>query len=396
MASTTYEILNHRDPYGQFAKLTKRNQRKTGIYHAWEPQDRVQDENPLSERTRSAPEYSRERRLSMVQDQMDHSIAIHMPYGSGSDNPSFVPGHQQPDPSKRRTLPKPPSITNPTHDAIKSEGQVPMSSAQAIHRDPAELMEEQDAKFRGSYGRTIQPLGPGPEWRGKDPKMSGLSIAERPPWVGVTGEANAVFGDYIAPVLGRKERHDQQQQQFADRHFLQSLRIPEDPNVQWRTDKVRRKTMLESDMDADADLPDVFVRLLDHTRYPGAHRARFSADGVGMGIEGRREDTLHQEVIAGNGTITRNLEPEMDAPHKPIMPWDEDRMQPHAFYTQNINPEFSTADANEDQEMTHGVIGRLASELHKTHTRDGGDYETTQKTRQHWKTDDHHVRSWQK
>lgn len=395
MASTNYEMLNHRDPFGQLGKVTKRNQRKTGIFHAWEPQDRVQDHNPHSSRTMNAPEYSRERRLSMVQDQMDHSIAIHMPYGSGADNPE-LPGHQEPDESNRQTLPRPPSAINPTHDAIKAEGKVPMSSAQAIHRDPAELMEEQDAKFRAPYGRTIQPLGPGPEWKGKDPKMSGLSIAERPPWVGATGEANSVFGDYIAPVLGRKERHDQQMQQFADRHFLQSLRIPEDPNVQWRMDKVRRKTMLESDMDADADLPDVFVRLLDHTRYPGAHRARFSADGVGMGIEGRREDTLHQEVIAGNGIITRNLEPEMDAPHKPIMPWDEDRLQPHAFYTQNIDPNFSTADANEDHAMTHGVIGRLASELHKTHTRDGGDYEATQKLRQEWKTCDHHVRSWQK
>lgn len=322
----------------------------------------------------------------MIQDQLDHSVGIHIPHQSGADIA----------PSKaRRTLPPTPGAMRPEHDSIKAEAICPMSSAQAVHRDPDELYDEQDAKLAGPYGRTIIPLGPAPEWKGKDPKMSGLSIEERPPWVSITGEANPVFGDYIAPVLGNLERHRQQQQQFADRHFLQSLRIPEDPNVQWRMDKIRRKTMVESEADRDENMPDVFVRLMDHTRYPGAHRARFSADGIGMGIEGRRDDTMDQEVQAGNGTITRGIEPEIDAPNKPSLPWDRMRASKHAYYTKAINPNFSTADANEDHEMTHGTIGRLSSELHKTFTRDGGDYEAEQNKRAEFKVDPHFVRKWQ-
>jgi hypothetical protein len=280
-----------------------------------------------------------------------------------------------------------------------------MSSAQAVHCDPEDMMKDQDAKMSGMYGRTIQPLGPAAEWKGKDLKMAGLSNRARPPWASVTGEANHVFGEAIAPALGAWNRHQQNEQQFHDRHFLQSLRVPDDPNVQWRVDLVRQKTLMYEDV--DEDLPDVFSRLTDHTKYPGAHRARFSADGYGMGILGYRDDTSLEETIAGNAQITRNLEPEMDKPilsamdrdeNRPrlLMEWDENRLHPHAFYTQDINPNFSVADASEDPLMQPDQIyGRLAGQQHATNVRDEGDYGQTQKLRMSWNVDPHHAKVWQ-
>ena len=59
--------------------------------------------------------------------------------------------------------------------------------------------------------------------------------------------------------------------------------------------------------------------------YTGAHKQRFTTDGVGMGLEGRREDDEEKIVIAGGGRIVRDPDEEMDSPHKPILPWDAEK-----------------------------------------------------------------------
>lgn len=117
---------------------------------------------------------------------------------------------------------------------------------------------------------------------------------------------------------------------MRDKHLLESLRIPEDPNSSWRMEKIRAKTKNET---GDEDVPDVFIRLLDHRRYSGTHKHRFAADGQGKGLEGRRDDDLQQRVIAGQGMITRREEPEMDSPHKPVLPWDAKRADHQMYYT---------------------------------------------------------------
>ena len=57
------------------------------------------------------------------------------------------------------------------------------------------------------------------------------------------------------------------------------------------------------------DMPSVFRRLTDPKRFNGTHKHRFAEDGVGMGLEGRREDDSHQTVIAGKAVITRDIDP---------------------------------------------------------------------------------------
>ena len=68
---------------------------------------------------------------------------------------------------------------------------------------------------------------------------------ERPPWHPVAGGANSVLGADIEPALGKIERAEQQRQLWADRHLIQSLRVPEDPNSGWRLEPARRKHMLD-------------------------------------------------------------------------------------------------------------------------------------------------------
>jgi len=381
IAESNYEMNESRDPFG--AKIALTTTKRGSVVMYGEPKTET-----YSARTMGAGEYTKARRQSINMDLHGHTETVAKPHAV-----------------RRRTLPPTPAQHRPAHGDLEASAKCPMSSAQAVHRDPEEMMMEQDSKMGGPYSRTIQPLGPAAEWKGKDMKMAGLSNRERPPWASVTGEANHVFGENIAPALGAWNRHQQNEQQFHDRHFLQSLRVPDDPNVQWRIDQVRRKTSMYEDV--DEDLPDVFSRLTDHTKYPGAHRARFSADGFGMGILGYRTDTTLEETIAGNAQITRNMEPEMDKPimsamdrdeNRPrlLMEWDEDKLQPDAYYTHNIPSTWNVTDATEDPIMQPDQIyGRLAADKHATNVRDEGEYGATQRRRSSWNVDAHHVKAWQ-
>lgn len=131
-------------------------------------------------------------------------------------------------------------------------------------------------------------------------------IAERPPWQGTTSLAGAP----LLPVVGVDLRDHEQLQKPETKLFVSLLRT--DTPV----------ATAEPPPADDGELPSVYQRLTDHKTFSGAHKHRFSADGVGLGLEGRRDNTHMQNVIAGNGTITRDLEPEMDFPHRPLMAFD--------------------------------------------------------------------------
>ena len=64
------------------------------------------------------------------------------------------------------------------------------------------------------------------------------------------------------------------------------------------------------------------MRLTNPKNYNSTHKHRFSRDGVGLGLEGRRDDTTMNVLVAGQAQITRDTDPEMDTPHKPQLPWD--------------------------------------------------------------------------
>jgi len=51
--------------------------------------------------------------------------------------------------------------------------------------------------------------------------------------------------------------------------------------------------------------------------FTATHKHRFSGDGVGRGIDGRRDDEQLQTLIGGLAVITRETDPEMDTPCMP-------------------------------------------------------------------------------
>eukprot|EP00041_Stephanoeca_diplocostata_P006229 m.78599 g.78599 ORF g.78599 m.78599 type:complete len:239 (+) comp16246_c0_seq3:278-994(+) len=217
-----------------------------------------------------------------------------------------------------------------------------------------------------------------------------VSNAERPPWSQPNGGENTIHGSEIAPEVGRIERHKQNQKHFSDRHLLQSLRVHDDPNTEWRREKIQQKLAEEDD-----NLPSVFQRLTDPKRYSGTHRHRFDAAGKGRGIEGRRDDTEYNVNVTGKGTIIRDVDPEMDTPSKPRLSWDYNKLRPDAYYTSDMTRLHSVDEAFTDPEMTHGVYGKLAQEKMPVYERDGGEYEDVQRTRQSFGINRDSVKAWQ-
>jgi len=61
----------------------------------------------------------------------------------------------------------------------------------------------------------------------------------------------------------------------------------------------------------------IFDRLADPKTFTGTHAHRFDADGVGLGLEGRMEDVSTAKAIKGETPITRPLDYDIDAPHRP-------------------------------------------------------------------------------
>jgi len=219
-------------------------------------------------------------------------------------------------------------------------------------------------------------------------------VGQRPPWVGTGSGTSPMNGAEIMAPLGRMNRYHNNRQQKHDTHFLQTLRVADDPNTQWRNDKMQAKLAMEQDQDDD-ELPDVFMRLTDPSRYPASHSQRFR-DGYGMGLEGRRDDISHMVNVAGDAKILRDDDPEMDSPHKPIMPWDEDKLRTDAYYSTDMDITFKSNDAYDDATMTQGVHGRLSSVAaippHKTRL---SDYEREMKMKKSFNVHKDDVFQWQ-
>lgn len=288
-----------------------------------------------------------------------------------------------------------PATENRRAHSVQSEPmERPQSASTYIHPDSMGHTERSVPLFdarRKPPRKIVQGNAPATkpaEWK---PKKA-IPLHKRPPWVGSTGGSSAAAGADIAPQPhGRVQRHHTNKSHKADQHFLQSLRVENDPNIEWRKKKVQAKMAMEGDRDED-DLPDVFVRLTDPGRYSGTHRHRFRHDGTGAGLEGRRTDTDHAVNHHGLAQILRDEDPEMDSPHKPILPWDEDKLRSDAWYTKDMDPNMRVEDVD-DPVMTKGVLGRLAAE--KPGHQGATEYDRMQQKRDEYKVDKHHTFAWQ-
>lgn len=177
-------------------------------------------------------------------------------------------------------------------------------------------------------------------------------IAERPPWAGST----SVPGAPLLPMVGCDRREEEKLLRAEDKLFLSLLRT-DAPVATADLDHTRAPPR--------AGLPSVFQRLTDTKSFSGAHKHRFSADGVGLGLDGRRDDTLSQRVIAGQGMITRDIEPEIDCPHRPALAFES-------------RPASATPRARRSDDAVPEVYQRLAK---SPGSQPSGEYDVMQKVR---------------
>eukprot|EP00045_Choanoeca_perplexa_P014843 m.177224 g.177224 ORF g.177224 m.177224 type:complete len:374 (-) comp16814_c0_seq1:2727-3848(-) len=137
-------------------------------------------------------------------------------------------------------------------------------------------------------------------------------------------------------------------------------------------------------------MPSVFHRLTDHRGYTGAHKHRFTPDGVGLGLEGRRDDDEEQVVIAGGGKIVRDVDEEMDSPHKPVLPWDaEKRSRSHSATRRR-----SGSRPNSRSGSRQSVFDRLY-EPSRTQRGQDGDHEIKQKALESYGVNQKVIPKWQ-
>lgn len=405
IAENNWDMWQTRDPHGGMQRLKQATR--------GEPTD---DEKDRSGMLSQYPEGTIERRQTMLQYLQKHTPVKPRPASTDSDGK----------PRKRRVLPPTPKERqNWATGSVRNE-----SVLRATHRDPRQLAQAEKELTPKEAPRTINPCSNRPELKcpffctdtGVNTHLhcahcdvlfcgsclhgaKGLMFtrsqegtitlrcanckkhpytvtnAERPPWVSLVGAGQTDLGADIEPVLGRFERHKQMESMYKDRHFIQSLRIPEDPNVAWRQEKTRTKIMKETNRGQrpGENVPDVFMRLLDHKKFTSTHKHRFTENGQGRGIEGRRDDDLYQRAIAGQVQITRQEEPEMDSPHKPLMSWEVKRMDHQAFYTRRVSKNFKSDDAYSDPVMLNGTLGRLASETARTKIRPENDIDARER-----------------
>lgn len=228
----------------------------------------------------------------------------------------------------------------------------------------------------------------------------------RPPWQPPNAGPNHIHGSDIPPVLdgGRLARHNQNKVQQKDKYLLQSLRVPDDPNVEWRNERIRAKVATE---DRNAPMPSIFEKLTNPAYYTGSHKHRFSKTETGAwqgnGLAGRREDTAHQENIKGKGKILRNTDFEMDHPVRyesgAVMSWDLEKLKPDAYHTVDMKRQYRSSEAFEDPVMDPetGIYGKLASEKVRAHRKetDQGEYEDVLAARKEYHVDSHEVKAFQ-
>lgn len=204
---------------------------------------------------------------------------------------------------------------------------------------------------------------------GRNPRT--CPIAERPPWQGPP----SIAGAPLLPFIDAHKGEENKLLRAEDKLFLSML----------RNDDISVSTYNGSSdgpaPPSDAPLPEVYKRLTDPKLFSGSHRKRFSSDGVGLGLEGRRDDTLVQQVIAGCGSITRTVEPEMDCPNRPTLSFESERR----------------AGSRNSVPRQDDVTDEIFERLHRTPIRTAsasGEYESMQKVRRNFGMGEHKA-GWQ-
>eukprot|EP00049_Salpingoeca_infusionum_P018714 m.358469 g.358469 ORF g.358469 m.358469 type:complete len:421 (+) comp18153_c0_seq1:246-1508(+) len=145
----------------------------------------------------------------------------------------------------------------------------------------------------------------------------------------------------------------------------------------WRPDSAKLPTEKPISSDDAFDMPEVFQRLTNPKTFNGTHKHRFTPDGVGRGLEGRRDDESHTIIQAGQAQILRDADDEMDSPNKPI----------------NAAPRTRRPSVKGYDSMP-SVFERL-SKPSRTQIAAAGEYETKQRVRKEFGIEKNLVASWQ-
>eukprot|EP00053_Salpingoeca_punica_P012673 m.113747 g.113747 ORF g.113747 m.113747 type:complete len:368 (+) comp16011_c0_seq4:482-1585(+) len=203
-----------------------------------------------------------------------------------------------------------------------------------------------------------------------------VPLSQRPAWQGRVAVSETKSKPILPSVGSARQAEDRVWQKEDSRAWMTSLRS-ETPTSSTTPpgSRPRSATPHRSRSVTPSEkppMPAVFDRLTSVETYGGMHKHRFSKDGVGRGLAGRRDDDSVQKTIAGQGQITRDSDPDMDTPTAP-----KARKLKRAVSSGNV----SSMDAYTDPVMLHGVYSRLV-QYSPAQSRRPGEYETTRKAAQ--------------
>ena len=100
-----------------------------------------------------------------------------------------------------------------------------------------------------------------------------------------------------------------------DAHFISTLRVPSSLPV----------SRLSTPVTPDSASPSVFDRLSNPKQFTGIQKKRFSADGMGLGLLGSKDDTTLAQLIQNQGVILRDVDHQVESPHKTLLPEELER-----------------------------------------------------------------------
>jgi hypothetical protein len=228
---------------------------------------------------------------------------------------------------------------------------------------------------------------------GENPRV--LPIAERPPWQSLSSAKAKKMLPSVGPA---RKAEDKVWEQSETRNWMSSLRAESAPPSRRESDSrspsaapshaatpscSRSSSATGSQCSSTTpsergnNMPAVFDRLTSPRTYSGMHRHRFTEDGVGRGLAGRRDDTSLQRNIAGLGQITRDDDPDMDRPGEDPLEKRAGCARPRRSSSSG-KANISSMDAYTDPVMTRGVFSRLIG-YSPSQSRSPGEYERSRK-----------------
>jgi len=245
---------------------------------------------------------------------------------------------------------------------------LPRSTTKDFHTAPRDDYDPPVAR------KAVQPLSQNRKahFRDEVPAMVRLQdpYSARPPWHGTYGYSEREpVGKLPLTLVGQ---NGQQIKAFREsQELITSLRSEGTrPEEQWWRPASARKADLSGTQEDHftEPLPDVFQRLTDPRQFSGTHKHRFNEDGTGLGLDGRRDDEEYRQIIAGKGTITRDIDTEMDMPNKPILEWERARSR-----------NSSRSSSRAGMESREDVYSRLHKSASNRPVTGDAQYETKQK-----------------